>query len=185
MKDGRFGAYIQLGETIEGEEKPKRCGLPKGKAVADIDLDYALKLLSLPRDIGAHPETGDMITAALGRYGPYLRHGKQSASLANVDELFDIGLNRAVTVLAEKKTSRNPRASNIIKELGAHPDDGKPVKVLDGRYGPYVKHGSINATIPKGEEPADITLERGVALIAERAAKGGKKKRPTRRKKAK
>ena len=185
LKDGRFGAYVQLGETIEGEEKPKRCGLPKDKAVADIDLDYALKLLSLPRDIGAHPETGDMITAALGRYGPYLRHGKQSASLANVDELFDIGLNRAVTVLAEKKTSRNPRASNLIKELGAHPDDGKPVNVLDGRYGPYVKHGSINATIPKGEEPADITLERGVALIAERAAKGGKKKRPARRKKAK
>lgn len=182
LKDGRFGAYVQLGEMGDDGEKPKRCGLPKGMTPADMELDYALKLLSLPRLVGEHPETGAEITADLGRYGPYLRAGKQSASLEKVEDLFDIGVNRAVTVLAEKKPAQK-RGSSIIKELGAHPDDGKPVNVMDGRYGPYVKHNKTNATIPKDEEPDSITLERGLELVAAKAAKPARKsKAPKKRK---
>ena len=148
LKDGRFGPYIQLGEAGEDNEKPKRSGLPKDMRPAEMTLDYALRLLSLPRLVGKHPETGEDITADLGRYGPYLKHGKQSASLETVDEIFEIGVNRAVTVIAEKKSKAPARGSSVIKELGEHPDDGKPVNVMNGRYGPYVKHNKINATIP-------------------------------------
>ena len=178
LKDGRFGPYIQLGDAGEDNEKPKRSGLPKDMRPADMTLDYALRLLSLPRLVGKHPETGEDITADLGRYGPYLKHGKQSASLDTVDEIFEIGVNRAVTVIAEKKSKAPARGSSVIKELGEHPDDGKPVNVMNGRYGPYVKHNKINATIPKDEEPDSVTLERALELIAARAAKtgAGKKK---------
>ena len=178
LKDGRFGPYIQLGDAGEDNEKPKRSGLPKDMRPADMTLDYALRLLSLPRLVGKHPETGEDITADLGRYGPYLKHGKQSASLETVDEIFEIGVNRAVTVIAEKKSKAPARGSSVIKELGEHPDDGKPVNVMNGRYGPYVKHNKINATIPKDEEPDSVTLERALELIAARAAKteAGKKK---------
>ena len=185
IKDGRFGAYIQLGEAAEQEEKPKRAGIPKGKTPAEMTLDYALLLLSLPRNIGPHPETGDMITADIGRYGPYVKAGKMSASLETPDEVFEIGVNRAVTVLAERKAKGGARAAggSVIKELGEHPDDGKPVRVLDGRFGPYVKYDKVNATIPKDEAPESITLERGLELIAARIAKGTTKK-PARKKAA-
>ena len=173
LKDGRFGPYIQLGDAGEDNEKPKRSGLPKDMRPADMTLDYALRLLSLPRLVGKHPETGEDITADLGRYGPYLKHGKQSASLETIDEIFEIGVNRAVTVIAEKKSKAPARGSSVIKELGEHPDDGKPVNVMNGRYGPYVKHNKINATIPKDEEPDSVTLERALELIAARAAKAG------------
>ena len=173
LKDGRFGPYIQLGDAGEDNEKPKRSGLPKDMRPADMTLDYALRLLSLPRLVGKHPETGEDITADLGRYGPYLKHGKQSASLETVDEIFEIGVNRAVTVIAEKKSKAPARGSSVIKELGEHPDDGKPVNIMNGRYGPYVKHNKINATIPKDEEPDSVTLERALELIAARVAKAG------------
>ena len=173
LKDGRFGPYIQLGDAGEDNEKLKRSGLPKDMRPADMTLDYALRLLSLPRLVGKHPETGEEITADLGRYGPYLKYGKQSASLETVDEIFEIGVNRAVTVIAEKKSKAPARGSSVIKELGEHPNDGKPVKVMNGRYGPYVKHNKINATIPKDEEPDSVTLERALELIAARAAKAG------------
>ena len=173
LKDGRFGPYIQLGDAGEDNEKLKRSGLPKDMRPADMTLDYALRLLSLPRLVGKHPETGEDITADLGRYGPYLKHGKQSASLETVDEIFEIGVNRAVTVIAEKKSKAPARGSSVIKDLGEHPNDGKPVKVMNGRYGPYVKHNKINATIPKDEEPDSVTLERALELIAARAAKAG------------
>ncbi len=173
LKDGRFGPYIQLGDAGEDNEKLKRSGLPKDMRPADMTLDYALRLLSLPRLVGKHPETGEDITADLGRYGPYLKHGKQSASLETVDEIFEIGVNRAVTVIAEKKSKAPARGSSVIKELGEHPDDGKPVNVMNGRYGPYVKHNKINATIPKDEEPDSVTLERALELIAARVAKAG------------
>ncbi|ERL47238.1 Glutamyl-tRNA amidotransferase subunit A Glu-ADT subunit A protein [Candidatus Micropelagos thuwalensis] len=173
LKDGRFGPYIQLGDAGEDNEKPKRSGLPKDMRPADMTLDYALRLLSLPRLVGKHPETGEDITADLGRYGPYLKHGKQSASLETIDEIFEIGVNRAVTVIAEKKSKAPARGSSVIKELGEHPDDGKPVNIMNGRYGPYVKHNKINATIPKDEDPDSVTLERALELIAARAAKAG------------
>lgn len=179
IKNGRFGAYIQLGDAGETEDKPKRAGIPKGKTPQEMELDYALKLLSLPRLVGVHPETGDDIMADIGRYGPYVKAGKQSASLENPDEVFEIGVNRAVTVIAERKAKGPARGAgaNVIKELGEHPDDQKPIKVLDGRFGPYVKYDKVNATIPKDENPEELTLERGLELIAARIAKGPAKKR--------
>lgn len=186
VKDGRFGAYIQLGEKDETNEKPKRAGIPKGKSPVEMTLDYALQLLSLPRLVGAHPETGEDITADIGRYGPYVKSGKQSASLQDPDEVFEIGVNRAVTVLAERKAKGPGRAASqsVIQELGEHPDDGKPVRVMDGRFGPYVKHDKINATIPKDEDPATLTMERAMSLIEARRAKGPTKKRSRKPKKS-
>jgi DNA topoisomerase-1 len=144
-----------------------------------MTLEMALKLLSLPRVVGTHPETGDEITADIGRYGPYIKAGKLSASLETPEEVFEIGVNRAVTVIAERKAKGPARAAgaSVISELGEHPDDGKPVRVLDGRFGPYVKYDKVNATVPKDENPAELTLERGLELIAARIAKGPAKKR--------
>ena len=143
-----------------------------------MELDYALKLLSLPRLVGVHPETGDEIMADIGRYGPYVKAGKQSASLETPDEVFEIGVNRAVTVIAERKAKGPARRTggSVIKDLGEHPDDQKPVRVMDGRFGPYVKYDKVNATIPKDENPEDITLERGLELIAARIARGPAKR---------
>ncbi len=186
VKNGRFGPYIQLGEKSEVNEKPKRAGIPKGKTPQEMELDYALKLLSLPRLVGPHPETGEDITADIGRYGPYIKCGKQSASLETPDEVFEIGINRSVTVLAERKAKGPGRATSqsVIQDLGEHPDDGKPVRVMNGRFGPYVKHDKINATIPKDEDPASVTMERAMSLIEARRAKGpAKKKRAPARKK--
>ncbi len=173
LRSGRFGPYVQLGE----DKKPKRAGLPKGTDPSSVDLALAVKLLSLPREVGAHPEDGKMITANFGRFGPYVAHDGKYASLESPDDVFTIGLNHAVTVLAEKKAKgggrRGPQA---LKELGQD-GDGNTIKVLKGRYGPYVSDGDINATIPDGNDPMEVTLEQALALIAERAAKGGGKKK--------
>ena len=182
LKVGRFGPYFQLGEQEKGsKEKPKRASLPKGWSVADADLEKALMMLSLPREVGPHPEDGQMIEAGLGRYGPFVKHGKTYASLQNIDEVFEVGLNRAVTLIAEKLA--NPRgrsqAAKPLKELGAHPETGDPVNVMNGRYGPYVKHQKTNATLPNGTEPESVTLEQALELIA------AKEKRPAKKKAAK
>ena len=174
LRSGRFGPYVQLGE----EKKPKRAGLPKGTDPSTVELALAVKLLSLPREVGAHPEDGKMITANFGRFGPYVAHDGKYASLESSDDVFTVGLNHAVTILAEKKAKgggrRGPQA---LKELGQD-GDGNLIKVLKGRYGPYVSDGDTNATIPEGHEPMEVTMEQALALIAERAAKsGGKKKR--------
>ncbi|WP_422024089.1 type I DNA topoisomerase [Pyruvatibacter mobilis] len=176
LKSGRFGPYIQLGEKTEENEKPKRSGIPKGMDKNDVDFDYALKLLSLPRDVGEHPETGKMITAGLGRYGPFVLHDGKYANLDSIEEVFTVGINRAVDAIAQKaQRGRGRNQATVLKELGEHPDDGGPVQVLDGRYGPYIKHGKINATIPKSEDIDNLTLERAVELVAAKAAKSGKK----------
>jgi DNA topoisomerase I len=172
LRSGRFGPYVQLGES----DKPQRTSIPKGIDLSAVDLDYALKLLSLPRDIGKHPETGEPITANFGRYGPYVAHNGQFASLDGPEEVFTVGLNRAVSLLAEKKAkSRSLRGPEPLKELGMSPS-GVMVKLMRGRYGPYVTDGAVNATVPNGEEPLSVTLDRALSLIAERAAKGGGKK---------
>jgi len=179
LKNGRFGPYVEM-----AGDKPRRASLPKEWPVATIDLDKALRLLSLPREVGVHPDDGGMILAGIGRYGPYVQHNGAYANLAGADEVFDVGLNRAVVVLAEKKAGgRGGRtgASAALKELGAHPISGKPVRILSGRYGPYIKHEATNANVPKGADPMEITLERAVALIVEREGKGGGKKKPARR----
>ena len=179
LKNGRFGPYVE-----QVADKPKRASLPKDWPPAGIDLDKALRLLSLPREVGVHPEQGGMILAGIGRYGPYVQHGGAYANLANADEVFEVGLNRAVVVLAEKKAGRGGRTgegSAALKELGAHPVSGKPVKVLAGRYGPYIKHEATNANLPKGADPLLLTLEEAVALIDAREAQPGGKKKPVKR----
>jgi len=192
LKSGRFGPYLQLGEA-EGDEKPKRSSIPKGIDAASIDLEKALQLLSLPREVGAHPD-GGTITAGLGRYGPFILHengdAKTYANVESIEEVFAIGLNRAVTLLAEKKAGggkgrfgRGTAQRQVLKDLGEHPAEGGKVEVLNGRYGPYITHNKVNANVPRGREPASITLEEAVALLAERAAKGGGK-RPARKKSA-
>ena len=170
LKSGRFGAYVQLGDG----EKPKRSSLPKGWSAPDMDLEKGLRLLRLPREVGLHPEDSQPILAGIGRFGPFVLHAGTYANLSGADEVFEVGLNRAVTLLAEKRAGGPRRGeATALKDLGAHPADGAPVKVLSGRYGPYIKHGAVNANVPRGTDPLDVTLDQAVLLLAERAAKGG------------
>ncbi|MGC9954590.1 MAG: type I DNA topoisomerase [Rhizomicrobium sp.] len=174
LRSGRFGPYVQLGSG----DKPKRGSLPKGTDAANVDLELAIRLLSLPREIGKHPESGETITANFGRYGPYVAHNGQYASLETPEDVFTVGLNRAVTLLAEKKARGGARRGGPepLKKLGADPNSGATVKLMRGRFGPYVTDGSVNATVPKGSDPLALTLEEALTLIAERAAKGPSKK---------
>lgn len=178
LRTGRFGPYVQLGE----DKKPPRSSIPKGWDVQSIDLDKALQLLSLPRPVGIHPEDGKEIKAGLGRYGPFVLHDGTYANLPSVDDVFTVGLNHAVTLLAEKRAKGGGRrTAQVLKELGDHPDGGA-VAVKDGRYGPYVNHGKINATLPKDTDPQSVTLEQALELIA---AKAGTKKSPAKKAPAK
>ena len=174
LRSGRFGPYVQLGEAVDGE-KPKRASLQKGMTPDDVDLDQALALLSLPREIGRHPEDGEPIRAGIGRFGPYVQHGKTYANLEAGDDIFHIGLNRAVTLIAEKH-AKGPRfrrfGSDPGRALGAHPTTGGPVVAKNGRYGPYVSHDGINATLPRDKAPETITLDEAVALLDARAERG-------------
>ena len=175
LRKGPYGFYAQLGDAGTGKgkakEKPKRASLPKGWDPATLDLERALALLALPREVGPHPESGAAITAGIGRYGPYIRHDGKYVSLKE-DDVLTIGLNRAVTLIAEAP------AGQKATTLGDHPGDGKPVTVRAGRFGPYVQHGALRATLPKSVEPETVTLEAAVALLAAKAAKGGKKRPP-------
>jgi DNA topoisomerase I len=177
LRAGRFGPYLQLGEASKekGAEKPKRAGIPKGLSLDDVDLEKALGLLALPREVGPHPEDGEMIVAGIGRFGPYVKHGKTYANLEEGDEILNIGLNRAVTLIAEKKLKpgrlgRN--GSNPGKVLGEHPDKGGNVVLKSGRYGPYVSHDGVNATLAPDITPDTVTLEQAIGLLDARAAKG-------------
>ena len=162
VKSGRFGRYVQSGD--------KRTTIPKD--VADLDLGVALKLLSLPREVGLHPETGLPIMANLGRYGPYLLHDGKYANLKETAELFEIGMNAAVVKLAEPKGGRGQRTpAEPLAVLGAHPESGAEVRVLNGRFGPYITDGAVNANVPKGTDPKAVTLAEAVVLLAERAAR--------------
>jgi len=179
VKTGRFGPYVQRGEATKEAPKPPRASLPKGWTKGDMDLDKALQLLNLPREIGPHPEDGVMIEAGLGRYGPFIKHGSTYANIKDVNEVFTIGMNRAMEELAKKAArggGRTRAAATPLKELGEHPTEGGPVNVMDGRYGPYIKFGKINATLPKDVEPGDVTMDMAVALIAEKSAKAPKKR---------
>ncbi|NYZ11407.1 type I DNA topoisomerase [Azospirillum sp. RWY-5-1] len=199
VRRGPYGAYIQLGPAPGGEKdeepaartdekpkkgkktakaeappKPKRVSLPKGMAPADVDLDTALKLLALPRTVGPHPETQQEIQAGIGRFGPYLKHGSVYKSLPPDDDVLTIGLNRAVVLLGEAAK----KASTPGRELGAHPKTGKPVTLGAGRFGPYVKHASLYASIPKGVEPDSVTLAQALEWLDAKAVKDAGKKAP-------
>ncbi len=177
LRTGRFGPYVQRGETSEENPKPDRASLPKGWSAQTLDLQRALMLLSLPRPIGPHPEDGEPVEAGIGRYGPYVRHGRVYANLPDADEVFTIGMNRAVEVLAEKASRTGRAAPAALRALGEHPDGGQ-IEVMSGRYGPYVKWEKVNATLPKEITPETVTLEQALELISAKAAKkgGGRKK---------
>jgi len=174
LRSGRFGPYVQRGDGKEA----KRSSLPKGWTPESIDFEKALSLLSLPREVGNHPETGKMITAGLGRYGPFILHDGTYANLESIEDVLSVGLNRAVTVLAEKQ-SKGPggrgRTAAALKEMGEHPDGGA-ITVRDGKYGPYINWAKVNATLPKGKDPQSVTIEEALLLIAEKAGKSGTKK---------
>ena len=181
LKTGRFGPYVQIGES----EKPPRAGIPKGFSPDAIDLDLAVKLLSLPREVGLHPESGKPIVAGFGRYGPYVAHAGAYASLETPEDVFTVGLNRAVTLIAERKSKGGrPRGAQALKELGKAPDSDAMIRVLKGRYGPYVSDGTTNATLPNGIDPMSVELDQALELIAVRAAKGPVKKKKKAAKKA-
>ncbi len=186
IRTGRFGTYLQLGEAKSKDEKPKRSSLPKGWDPATIDIERALMLLNLPREIGPHPEDGEMINAGLGRYGPYVQHGKRYANVESIEDVFTIGINRAVTVLAEKAAGKGGRFGRgqaqreVLKDLGEHPEFGGKMEILNGRYGPYISHNKVFANVPRGKEPAEVTSAEAVLLLAERAAKGPSKGKPKR-----
>ncbi len=171
VKVGPFGPYLQLGEPTEDNGKPKRVSIPKDMDPDSVTLETACELLSLPRRLGHHPEDEKVVNAGIGRFGPYVQHGKTYKSLTKEDNVLTIELDRAVELLKQA----NRKGAVPIKELGEHPEDKEPVEVYEGRYGPYVKHGKINATIPKEHDPMTVTLEEAVVWLAERAAKGGGK----------
>jgi DNA topoisomerase I len=177
LKTGRFGPYL--------ERDGKRSSLPKDVPVDEVDIEMAEKLLSLPREIGPHPESGKPITASIGRYGPYLAHDGKYAKLGSTAEVFETGMNAAVAKLADAAASKGGRgaAREPIAVLGKHPQSGKDIKVMAGRYGPYASDGTVHATLPKGIEPTEVTLDQAVQWIDEKAAKGPAKKKGGRRKK--
>jgi DNA topoisomerase-1 len=183
LKTGRFGPYVERGD--------KRASIPKDIPVDDVTTEVAERLLSLPREIGAHPETGQPITASIGRYGPYLAHDGKYARLSSTAEVFETGMNAAVAKLADAASGGGRQRGSASREpiavLGKHPVSGGDIKVMEGRYGPYVTDGTTNATLPKAMEPKSVTLDDAVRLIDERAAKGPAKKggRKTARKKSK
>ncbi|MGO8754029.1 MAG: type I DNA topoisomerase [Gallionellaceae bacterium] len=166
---GPYGHYVQLGEVVEGEKtKPKRVSWPKELPLEQANLNSALKLLSLPRELGLHPETGKKVIVNIGRFGPYIGHDGKFKSIPRSDSIFEIRLEHAVELLAQAKSG-----NAVLRTLGEHPDDKAPVEICNGRYGPYARHGKVNATLPKDMTPEEITLEQALELIAARAAKGG------------
>ncbi len=184
LKSGRFGPYIQLGDGGGKDDKPKRASIPTG-APQPVTFDYAIKLLALPRVVGLHPESGKEMQAGYGRYGPYIEHDGKYVKI-DADEVFSIGINRAVTAIAEgnKPGKGRPQTSAPLRNLGDHPEQGGKVEVLSGRYGPYIKFGAINATLPKDTTPETITMDEAVALIEARKAAGGGKTKPVKKAKA-
>jgi DNA topoisomerase-1 len=183
VQHGRFGHYVQLGETppkVKGKapEMPKRASIPAAISASAITLDQALKLLSLPRDLGAHPVDGEIIVASNGRFGPYVKHGDEFRSLEDGDDVHTITVERALELLtAPKKSRRRTATRTVLRTLGAHPQSGADVKLMEGRYGPYVTDGEVNASLPKIADPATFTLEAAVELLKARA-EAGPSKRP-------
>ena len=174
VRTGPYGDYVQLGEGGDSA-RAKRTSVPASIPTETLDLSQALALLALPREIGAHPETGERIVAGIGRYGPYVLHQGRYASLQADDDVLSVGLNRAVALLADAETQR--RGPGPGRELGVHPDDGKPITVHRGRYGPYVKHGRTNATLPRGTDPDATTLADAVSLLAEKKTSAARRTR--------
>ena len=205
LRTGPYGLYVQLGETenpIDEKKsskqdskdkkkkkktkppKPKRSSVPRDIDPETIDLTKALKILSLPREVGRHPESGEMILAGIGRFGPYLKYGDSYQSIPRNDDVLEIGLNRAVVVIAEGKNKKGRGANTSSKNLGKHPDDGKAVNLKEGRFGPYVQHGSLRATLPKDIDKESVKLSDAIDLLIEKSKKAKSKKKTNSRKKS-
>ena len=182
LRNGPYGLYLQIGEAVPKTKdtpavKPKRASLLKGMTPDDVTLEKALAILSLPRELGPHPEDKEPVLAGVGRFGPYVKHGTKYKSIPADESVLEIGMNRAVALLAEAKAARGGRAAaKPLRIVGNHPADEAPIELYDGRYGQYVKHGGINATVPRDLKPEELTVDQAVSLLAERAAKGGGKK---------
>ena len=172
LKVGPYGPYVQLGEA-GGDTKPKRSSLPRGMKPEEVSLDFARRLLSLPRVIGVDESTGEPVTAGLGRYGPFVERAGTYRSIQSLDQVFTVGLEEAIELI---NTKRKRGQKTVLKELGAHPETGKDLQVLDGRYGPYVSDGKLNATIPKTKDPTAVTMDEAVQLLVEAAERKGKGK---------
>ncbi|MDC0436506.1 DNA topoisomerase I, partial [Candidatus Pelagibacter sp.] len=198
LKNGRFGPYIQYEKIEEIKEKLtkkkkkkkksdkeennfKNVSIPKGITLDTIDLDRAKFLCSLPKTLGTNPENQKDIVLNSGRFGPYLKCENKSARIENVEEIFSIGLNKAITLIAEAKPGR--MSSSVIKDLGEHPEDKKPVRILKGQYGPYIKYKSLNATIPEEKDPLELNMEEALILIEKRKEYDKSKKNKLRKKK--
>jgi DNA topoisomerase-1 len=179
LRDGRFGVFLQLGEAVEKGDKPKRSSLPPGVSPDSIDLERALQLLALPRPVATHPESGEPILVGIGRYGPYVQHGKTYANLEKDDDVLAIGQNRAIDLIVAKESGavyRRGAARDPGRPLGEDPGSGKTVVVKAGRFGPYVTDGEVNATIPRAMSPDAVTLDEAIALLNARRAAGPSKK---------
>ncbi|MDB9380520.1 topoisomerase C-terminal repeat-containing protein, partial [Nodularia sphaerocarpa] len=178
LKIGTYGPYVQLGDKTDENPKPKQTSLPKGVTPENVTLDMAVGLLALPRTLGVHPETGKKIQASLGRFGPYVVHdqgkeGKDYRSLKAADNVLTVSLERALELLAEPKKGRGSSSSKskaAVRELGMHPEEGTPVNIYDGPYGPYIKHGKVNVSIPEGQSVEDVTLSTALELLASKAS---------------
>jgi DNA topoisomerase-1 len=178
MRVGPYGPYVQLGEDEGSKSKPKRASLLKGMKPEELSLDMALRLLSLPRTLGAHPESGMPVQAGVGRFGPYIVHEGRYVSLKAPDDVLEIELERALELLSAAPARRGAGTrtnAGVLHDLGEHPEGGGPIQILSGRYGPYVKHGKINATIPKEMKPESVTVEQAVGWLAAKAANGASK----------
>jgi DNA topoisomerase I len=177
LKMGPYGPYVQLGEDSKNGTKPKRMSLLKGMRFEEVNTEIALKLLALPRTLGNHPETGKVVKASVGRFGPYVLHDRKYVSVKEPHSVLDVTLEQAVEILAAAPEKSGGGARRALRDLGEHPKDGKPIRVLDGRYGPYVNHGKTNATLPQGTDPMEVGIELAVELLEARQAVVKKKKK--------
>ncbi len=178
LMNGPYGPYVQLGESSEENKKPKRVSIPKTISLEQFSVEQGIQLIDLPRELGLHPESSKKVTVNIGRFGPYIQHDGGFRSIPRGDDIFTITLQRALEILAQPKS----QGRGALKSLGNHPDDNEPIGVYSGRYGPYVKHGKVNATLPSGTDPESVTLEEAVALLAEKALKPSTSKKKTTKK---
>ncbi|HEX4218553.1 MAG TPA: topoisomerase C-terminal repeat-containing protein, partial [Acidimicrobiales bacterium] len=186
VRAGRFGPYIQLGEMVDGGPKPKTASLFASMSPATITLAEALELLKIPRVVGVDPSTDEEIVAHNGKFGPYVKKGTDSRSLVSEQQILDITVDEALALFAQPKTRRGRTAAGPLREMGADPDTGLPMVVKDGRFGPYVTDGTTNASLRKGDDVSELTVERAAELLAERRAAGPstRKKAPAKKKAA-
>jgi len=183
LMTGRFGPYVQRGEVVEGGDKPKRASLPKGVELENATLEMAVKLLAMPSELGKHPDSGKPVKVGIGRYGPYVVHEGDYRSLTEGDDPLSIQFDRAMELLAIPK--QRGRGATPIREVGKHPADDQPIELYNGRYGPYVKHNKVNASLPKGVESEDITIPVAVELLQKRIERDATKKTKSKRGRAK